>query len=72
MVIKSALEEAKRAYTSQLQRERVRRITDMEQVVKHIVLAKFKEEVTEAEIQKLISDYADLRNHIKQIKSFEW
>ncbi|KAJ6720912.1 STRESS-RESPONSE A/B BARREL DOMAIN-CONTAINING PROTEIN HS1 [Salix viminalis] len=44
----------------------------MEQVVKHIVLAKFKEEVTEAEIQKLISDYADLRNHIKQIKSFEW
>uniref|UniRef100_A0A6N2NDZ8 Stress-response A/B barrel domain-containing protein n=1 Tax=Salix viminalis TaxID=40686 RepID=A0A6N2NDZ8_SALVM len=40
----------------------------MEQVVKHIVLAKFKEEVTEAEIQKLISDYADLRNHIKQIK----
>ena len=44
----------------------------MEQVVKHIVLAKFKEGVTEAEIQKLISDYADLRNHIKQIKSFEW
>ncbi|KAF9674317.1 hypothetical protein SADUNF_Sadunf10G0114800 [Salix dunnii] len=53
------------------ERERVR-ITDMEQVVKHIVLAKFKEGVTEEEIQKLTSDYADLRNHIKQIKSFEW
>ncbi|KAJ6718475.1 hypothetical protein OIU79_006378 [Salix purpurea] len=44
----------------------------MKGVVKHIVLAKFKEGVTKAEIEKLIKDYADLRNHIKQVKSFEW
>ncbi|KAJ6357152.1 hypothetical protein OIU78_005102, partial [Salix suchowensis] len=41
-------------------------------VVKHIVLAKFKEGVEKGEIEKLIKDYADLRNHIEQIKSFEW
>ncbi|KAJ6718410.1 STRESS-RESPONSE A/B BARREL DOMAIN-CONTAINING PROTEIN HS1 [Salix purpurea] len=41
-------------------------------VVKHIVLAKFKEGVEKGEIEKLIRDYEDLRNHIEQIKSFEW
>ncbi|KAJ6718474.1 hypothetical protein OIU79_006377 [Salix purpurea] len=41
-------------------------------VVKHTVLAKFKEGVEKGEIEKLIKDYADLRNHIEQIKSFEW
>ncbi|KAJ6432124.1 hypothetical protein OIU84_019391 [Salix udensis] len=39
---------------------------------KHIVLAKFKEGVEEGEIERLIRDYADLRNHIEQIRSFEW
>jgi hypothetical protein len=41
-------------------------------VVKHIVLAKFKEGTTEEEIEKHIKNYADLLNHIEHMKSFEW
>ncbi|CAK7326276.1 unnamed protein product [Dovyalis caffra] len=41
-------------------------------VVKHLVLAKFKDEVTEEEIEKHIKDYANLLNHIEHLKSFQW
>ncbi|KAG5237148.1 protein Pop [Salix suchowensis] len=41
-------------------------------VVKHIVLAKFKEGVAEEEIEKHIREYANLCNLIEQMKSFEW
>ncbi|KAF9674316.1 hypothetical protein SADUNF_Sadunf10G0114700 [Salix dunnii] len=41
-------------------------------VVKHIVLAKFKEGVAEEEIEKHIKEYANLCNLIEHMKSFEW
>ncbi|XP_034907014.1 stress-response A/B barrel domain-containing protein HS1 [Populus alba] len=41
-------------------------------VVKHMVLAKFKEGVPEEEIEKHIKDYANLLNHIEHMKSFQW
>ncbi|CAK7356842.1 unnamed protein product [Dovyalis caffra] len=47
------------------------KMRDMEQVkgvVRHIVLAKFKED----EVEKHIKDYANLLNHIEQMKSFQW
>ena len=62
---------------TELEREREREVKrrGMEGgkgVVKHIVLAKFKEGTTEEEIEKHIKNYADLLNHIEHMKSFEW
>ena len=41
-------------------------------VVKHVLLAKFKEEVTTDRIDELIKDYANLVNIIEPMKSFQW
>lgn len=43
-----------------------------EGVVKHVLLAKFKEGVSEDQIEKLIKDYADLVNLIEPMKAFHW
>ncbi|GAU16823.1 hypothetical protein TSUD_200660 [Trifolium subterraneum] len=40
--------------------------------VKHIVLAKFKDEISEQQIDELIKGYANLVNLIPQMKSFHW
>ena len=39
-------------------------------VVKHVLLAKFKDEIKPAEIGKLIKDYANLVNLIEPMKAF--
>ncbi|WJX90907.1 Stress-response A/B barrel domain-containing protein hs1 [Trifolium repens] len=41
-------------------------------IVKHIVLAKFKDEITEELIDEQIKGYANLVNLIPQMKSFHW
>ncbi|KAL7123727.1 hypothetical protein ABFS83_14G002000 [Erythranthe nasuta] len=41
-------------------------------VVKHIVLAKFKESVSEEEIQESIKQYANLVNLVPSMKAFSW
>ena len=41
-------------------------------VLKHVVLFSFKEGSSETEIQKVINTFADLKNKIKTIRSFEW
>ncbi|KAJ4832295.1 Stress-response A/B barrel domain-containing protein hs1 [Turnera subulata] len=41
-------------------------------VVKHVLLAKFKEGVTPAQIEELIKGYAGLVNKIEPMKSFQW
>ena len=41
-------------------------------VVKHVFLAKFKEEVSESEIEQLIKGYANLVNLIDPMESFHW
>lgn len=41
-------------------------------VVKHIVLAKFKQDITPGRITDLIKGYANLVNLIEPMKSFEW
>ncbi|KAK2412371.1 stress-response A/B barrel domain-containing protein [Trifolium repens] len=41
-------------------------------IVKHIVLAKFKDEITEEVIDEQIKGYANLVNLIPQMKSFHW
>ncbi|CAA0834877.1 Probable protein Pop3 [Striga hermonthica] len=41
-------------------------------VVKHILLAKFKEEVSEQMIEECIKQYANLVNLIPSMKSFAW
>ncbi|XP_038702796.1 stress-response A/B barrel domain-containing protein HS1 [Tripterygium wilfordii] len=45
---------------------------EAEGVVKHVVLAKFKEEMTDDQIDQLIKGYADLVNHVEPMKSFHW
>ncbi|XP_074278231.1 stress-response A/B barrel domain-containing protein HS1 [Silene latifolia] len=41
-------------------------------VVKHVLLAKFKDDVTPDKVDELINGYADLVNHIPVMKSFVW
>ncbi|KAL2244340.1 stress-response A/B barrel domain-containing protein HS1-like [Sesamum indicum] len=40
--------------------------------VKHMLLAKFKEEVSEQQIEDCIKQYANLVNLIPSMKSFRW
>ncbi|GMI93940.1 heat stable protein 1, A. THALIANA HEAT STABLE PROTEIN 1 [Hibiscus trionum] len=41
-------------------------------VVKHIVLAKFKDDTTPDKIEQLIKAYANLVNLIQPMKAFQW
>ncbi|KAF5752109.1 hypothetical protein HS088_TW01G00016 [Tripterygium wilfordii] len=54
------------------ERRRGREMEEAEGVVKHVVLAKFKEEMTDDQIDQLIKGYADLVNHVEPMKSFHW
>ena len=57
------------------ERERERDTVLMEEakgVVKHVLLAKFKEGIPSDEIEKLIKGYANLVNLIEPMKAFEW
>ncbi|GJY00955.1 stress-response A/B barrel domain-containing protein HS1 [Tanacetum coccineum] len=40
--------------------------------VKHILLAKFKDGISEQQIDDLIKGYANLVNHCETMKSFKW
>ncbi|KAJ3681326.1 hypothetical protein LUZ60_015815 [Juncus effusus] len=40
--------------------------------VKHLLLAKFKEDVTEEKIQELIKGYANLVSLVPTMKAFHW
>nr|XP_043625151.1 stress-response A/B barrel domain-containing protein HS1 [Erigeron canadensis] len=40
--------------------------------VKHILLAKFKDGLSEQQIHDLIKGYANLVNHVEPMKSFRW
>jgi len=40
--------------------------------VKHIVIAKFKDEISQEKIDELIKGYANLVNLIPPMKSFHW
>ncbi|XP_047335366.1 stress-response A/B barrel domain-containing protein HS1-like [Impatiens glandulifera] len=40
--------------------------------VKHIVLAKFKDDVSEEKINEFIKNYSDLVNLIEPLKAFQW
>ena len=57
------------------EKRRGSRIVNMEEakgVVKHIVLAKFKDDVTPEKIEELIKGYANLVNLVPPMKSFHW
>ncbi|CAL5395820.1 hypothetical protein ACSBR2_013718 [Camellia fascicularis] len=41
-------------------------------VVKHILLAKFKDDIPPDQIDQLIKGYANLVHHIEPMKSFHW
>ncbi|GAA0150410.1 hypothetical protein LIER_09358 [Lithospermum erythrorhizon] len=41
-------------------------------VVKHILLATFKEGIPEQQIEQLIKEYANLVNKIEPMKAFHW
>ena len=41
-------------------------------VVKHVLLAKFKEGTSEDQIEHLIKGYANLVNLIEPMKAFHW
>ncbi|XP_057546940.1 stress-response A/B barrel domain-containing protein HS1 [Amaranthus tricolor] len=41
-------------------------------VVKHVLLAKFKDDISPDKIEELIKAYADLVNHIQPMKAFQW
>lgn len=40
--------------------------------VKHIVMVKFKDGVSEEQIEQLVKDYANLVKLIEPMKSFKW
>ncbi|BBN20778.1 protein MpPKC12 [Marchantia polymorpha subsp. ruderalis] len=44
----------------------------MAETIKHVVLLKFKDELTAEKIQQLIDDYAALPAKIDVMKGFEW
>ncbi|KAB2604894.1 protein Pop3 [Pyrus ussuriensis x Pyrus communis] len=41
-------------------------------LVKHVLLAKFKDGISESKIEELIKGYANLVNLIEPMKSFNW
>lgn len=43
-----------------------------EQVLRHVVLFKFKDSATEADIQKIVEAFKELPNKIEGILHFEW
>nr|ACU20666.1 unknown [Glycine max] len=45
---------------------------EAKRVVKHVFLAKFKDDVTPERIEELIKDFANLVNLIPPMKSFHW
>ncbi|CAJ2649994.1 pop3 peptide [Trifolium pratense] len=47
-------------------------MAEVKGIVKHIVLAKFKDEISEEQIDELIKGFANLVNLIPQMKSFHW
>ncbi|KAF4361383.1 hypothetical protein F8388_012843 [Cannabis sativa] len=54
------------------ERERERAMEEAKGVVKHVLLAKFKEGTSDDQIQQLIKGYANLLNLIPSMKSFHW
>jgi hypothetical protein len=53
-------------------RRRKEGVGGMAGIVKHIVMLKFKAEVTEEEQRELIAKYAALTTTISAMKTFEW
>jgi general stress protein 26 len=43
-----------------------------DKVLRHVVIFKFREEASEAEVQKISDSFNALPNHISVIQSFEW
>ncbi|XP_021725773.1 stress-response A/B barrel domain-containing protein HS1-like [Chenopodium quinoa] len=41
-------------------------------VVKHVLLAKFKDDISNEQIEELIKGFANLVNHIEPMKAFHW
>ncbi|CAJ1973879.1 unnamed protein product [Sphenostylis stenocarpa] len=41
-------------------------------IVKHLLIAKFKDDIPPARVEELIKDYANLVNLIPPMKSFHW
>lgn len=41
-------------------------------MLKHVLLAKFKDDVPPEKIEELIKGYANLVNHIEPMKAFQW
>lgn len=45
---------------------------EAKEVVKHVLLARFKDEVKSEKIDELIKRYANLVNLIEPMKAFQW
>ncbi len=45
---------------------------EKDQLLRHVVLFKFKDEATAADVKKVEDAFRDLPNHISEIKAFEW
>lgn len=43
-----------------------------EKRLRHVVIFKFNDEASEADVQKLNASFNDLQNHISVIRDFEW
>lgn len=56
----------------QRERERTTEMEEAKGVVKHVLLAKFKDGIPPDEIEQLIKGYANLVNVIEPMKSFHW
>lgn len=45
---------------------------EVQGVVKHVLLAKFKHEMTPEKIDQIIKDFAKLIDQIESLKAFHW
>lgn len=46
--------------------------TAQEGSLRHVVSFKFKEDATKEQVEALVSAFANLKNEIKEVQSFEW
>lgn len=47
-------------------------VNQQNELLRHVVLFQFKEEAKAEDVKKVEEAFADLKNHIPEIKDFEW
>ena len=59
-------------YQSEIEREKEKDMEDAKGAVKHVLLAKFKDDVKPERVEELIKGYASLVSLVEPMKAFHW